>query len=102
MNFYPLDKLINLHDGYRQVFIVERREVLLIQEEGQRYAIQASCPHRHWPLQSATIQSDVIVCGKHGWEFRLKDGRACNHLAECGLTTYQIGYHDNLIGITLD
>ena len=102
MHYVALDKLINLYDGYRQVFVVNRKEVLLIQEDGKRYAIQASCPHKHWPLQNAPIQNDTIMCGKHGWSFYLHNGRAASPRAECDLKTYTVSYQDNTIGILLN
>lgn len=101
MQYFALDKLINLYDGYRQVFVVNRKEILLIQEQGQRYAIQASCPHKHWPLLQAPIQNTTIQCKKHGWAFDLRTGKAANSCAECDLKTYTISYQDNTIGIVL-
>src|SRR5690554_6173467 len=102
MQYFALDKLINLYDGYRQVFVVNRKEVLLIQEQGQRYALQASCPHKHWPLLSAPIQNKTIQCSKHGWAFDLITGKAANDCAQCDLKTYTISYEDNTIGIVID
>lgn len=99
MQYIALDKLINLYDGYRQVFVVNRKEVLLIQEQGKRYAIQANCPHKHWPLLYANVQDTTIQCKKHHWAFSLETGQPANDCAECGLQTYQIDYQDNTIGI---
>lgn len=102
MPYFALDKLINLYDGYRQVFVVNRKEILLIQEQGQRYAIQASCPHKHWPLQVASIHNTTIQCAKHGWAFDLRTGKAANDCALCDIKTYTISYQNNTIGIVLD
>lgn len=100
MTFYPLEKLINLYDGYRQVFVVDRKEVLLIQEEGRCYAIQAACPHLHWPLQNAPISGQEISCSKHGWSFDLHSGRGANERAlGCQLKVYKIAYEGNTLGI---
>ena len=84
------------------MFVVNRKEILLIQEQGQRYAIQASCPHKHWPLQVASIHNTTIQCAKHGWAFDLRTGKAANDCALCDIKTYTISYQDNTIGIVLD
>lgn len=103
MQYIALDKLINLHDGYRQVFVVNRKEVLLVQEQGKRYALQANCPHKHWPLLHADIsaENETIQCKKHHWAFSLTTGQPANDCAECGLITYPIDYQDNTIGILI-
>ena len=101
MRYIALDRLINLHDGYRQVFRVGHQSVLLIQEEGRRFAIQADCPHRDWPLQNGVISHGEIVCSKHGWRFDLASGRPLHPMADCGLKTWPVSYQDNTIGIII-
>ena len=58
--------LINLYDGYRKQVVINRQELLLIQEKGEHYLIQASCPHLHWPLMNARVDDNSIHCKKHG------------------------------------
>ena len=104
MAFVALDQLINLHDGYRQQFVVERREYLLIQEHGQVYLLQASCPHLHWPLLSASIHAGNIYCSKHGMAFDLATGQPANERA-LGCKPLQIftpAYEGIYIGLWLD
>ena len=35
MRFYPLEKLINLHDNYTRHFKIDHRQLLLIQRRGE-------------------------------------------------------------------
>lgn len=102
MRYVALDRLINLFDGYREVFRVGTLQVLLVQEQGRRYAVQAACPHRDWPLQHGVIQGGEIVCSKHGWSFDLASGRPTHPLADCRLPVYPVAYQDNTIGILLN
>ena len=51
MRFYPLEKLINLHDGYRRVFRIDHQSLLLLQRGGELYLLESSCPHREHPLE---------------------------------------------------
>ena len=55
MRFQPLEKLINLHDGYRPQFKIDSLQLLLIQERGELFLFEANCPHRGHPLAQATI-----------------------------------------------
>ena len=100
MRYYALDKLINLYDGYRQAFIIESKQLLLIEERGRQYLIQSNCPHMDWPLINAPIQEEKITCPKHNLSFYLKNGRPClsNKLACRDLKVLSIAYLDNTVG----
>jgi nitrite reductase/ring-hydroxylating ferredoxin subunit len=102
MQYVPLEKLINLYDGYRQVFMVNGVEVLLLQENGRRYLVQANCPHSDWPMQSAPVMGDIITCSQHGWSFNMNTGRSANQRAgNCKLECYKITYEENTIGLVI-
>ena len=53
MRFQPLEKLINLEDGYMRRFRIDALDVLLVQQEGQVHVFEATCPHRGHPLHTA-------------------------------------------------
>ena len=102
MAFVALDHLINLSDGYRKVHIVNRQEVLLIQEGEERFVFQANCPHKHWPLSVARINNNIIVCDKHGAAFDLKTGNLVSDQCsiDCKqLRVYKVAYEGNQIGV---
>lgn len=103
MRFYPLEKLINLHDGYRRQFKIDHLQLLLIQREGQLYLIEAHCPHRAHPLDSASIENDVIECPLHHYRFALADGTLLQHSEEpCrALKTWEIAYEGVEVGVML-
>ena len=103
MAYVALEKLINIHDGYRKQFVVSRQELLLIQEDNEHYIIQANCPHMHWPLQAAMIKNGSVLCSKHGMSFSLSDGQADNDKArDCkALRVYSVAYNGNNIGIDI-
>lgn len=75
MRFYSLEKFINLYDGYRRTFKIDEHQLLLLQENGEQYLIEALCPHRGHPLESACIQNHSLRCPLHNYEFDLRDGR---------------------------
>ena len=104
MRFYPLEKLINLHDEYTRQFKIDQWQLLLLQRQGQLYLIEAFCPHREHPLNTATIDSGVVQCALHQYRFALEDGRLLYHTEEpCrGLRTWELSYQGNEVGVMLE
>ena len=104
VRFYPLEKLINLRDGYRRLFRIDHHSLLLVQQEGELFLMEASCPHREHPLSEADIASGVVECPLHGYRFSLADG-ALLHASEeaCrGLRTWPVVYTGNEVGVDWD
>ena len=104
MRFFPLEKLINLHDGYLRQFKIDNLQLLLLQREGELYLIEAHCPHRSHPLDVATIDSGIIQCALHQYQFSIGDGRLLHATEEpCrGLRTFGVIYEGNEVGLMLE
>jgi nitrite reductase/ring-hydroxylating ferredoxin subunit len=102
MTFYPLEKLINLHDGYRQVFRLQGVPLLLMQEEGQRYLLKNICPHKGFPLHTGTFSHGRLRCAYHAFEFDLACGGRClQHPNQPGAALYPLVYQDAMVGVEL-
>lgn len=104
MRFYPLEKLINLHDSYSRLFKIDNRDLLLIQRRGERYLVEGRCPHRGHPLDVATLDGGVIQCVLHHYQFAIDDGRLLHATEEpCrALRTYSLVYEGNEVGVMLE
>jgi nitrite reductase/ring-hydroxylating ferredoxin subunit len=104
MRFYPLEKLINLHDEYSGQFKIDNLQLLLIQRQGELYLIEGTCPHRANPMDVATINNGIIQCALHHYQFALDDGRLLHATEEpCrGLRTYQVVYEGTEVGVILE
>lgn len=103
MRFYQLERLINLHDGYRKQFKIDNHSLLLLQLDGQPFAIESQCPHREFPLSAANISGQELVCPQHGYRFDLRSG-ALRHASEepCrALRRYELVYRGNAVGVML-
>lgn len=103
MRFFSLEKLINLHDGYRRQFRIDDLELLLIQEQGERYLLESRCPHRDHPLLQAKLDDSSIQCPLHGYRFSLQDGAVlrCTEEVCRGLRVFTPIYEGNAIGVML-
>ena len=104
MRFYPLEKLINLHDDYVRQFKIDNLQLLLIQRLGELFLMEAHCPHRGHPLAAASIVGSVIQCSLHQYQFALVDGCLLRATEEpCrGLRTFEVVYAGNEVGVMLD
>ncbi len=101
MRFQPLEKLINLHDGYRRQFKLDNLNLLLLQEQGQLYLCEARCPHREHPLEAAVVNDGVLQCPLHQYRFALDDGRLLQATEEScrGLRLFPLVYEGNEVGV---
>jgi nitrite reductase/ring-hydroxylating ferredoxin subunit len=104
MRFYPLEKLINLHDSYSRQFKIDHYSLLLLQRKGELYLIEANCPHREYPLDLASVSDGVIQCALHQYQFSIANGQLLHASEEpCrNLRTYDLIYEGNEVGVMLD
>lgn len=100
MAFYALEHLVNLYDGYRQSFSVNRLPLLLIQEEGQRYLLLNQCPHQQAPLDKGRVVDGEIHCVYHGMRFNLQTGISTDG-CESPLQFFPIAYEGSSLGVDL-
>lgn len=73
--FVPLERLLNLDEGYRRTFQVAGRSLLLMVVEGQPLLLENRCPHQGAPLHNATVAGRVLRCVRHGAESICSAGR---------------------------
>lgn len=103
MRYFSLEKLINLHDGYRKTFKIDEHHLLLIQEEGVRFLIESFCPHREHSLIDATVFGDSISCPHHRYQFHLSSGDILQRTEEpCRrLRVYELVEEERDVGVLL-
>ena len=103
MQFFSLEKLINLHNRYTRKFKIDNLSLLLLQRSDELFLIEARCPHREHPLDEASIRDGIIQCALHQYQFAIHDGRLLQHTEDpCrGLKTYQLTYRGNEVGVML-
>ncbi|MFD2644510.1 Rieske (2Fe-2S) protein [Pseudomonas japonica] len=96
--FVALERLINLHDGYRKAFRVNGQALLLLVVDNRPVLIDERCPHQGASLAAATVEGDVLRCPRHGLAFSLSSGRALQPGC-AGLSLYKVAYEGDRIGI---
>lgn len=103
MQFYGLEKLINLHEGYRRAFKIDAHQLLLLQVDGECYLIERYCPHREQALDNAESRGGTLVCPKHHYRFDLDSGAVIRQTEEpCRkLRRYPLVYEGTEVGVML-
>lgn len=100
MAFYRLEKTIKLTDGYRKVFDLPGKSVLLMCEESEVYLLNNACPHLGIPLSNGRVREGTLRCLGHGIRFDLKTGQALQSTAPCkNLELFYPEYDNDYIGV---
>jgi 3-phenylpropionate/trans-cinnamate dioxygenase ferredoxin subunit len=101
MPFVALEKIHQLHDGYRKPVKLAGQDFLLLHENGKTCLIKNQCPHAGAPLTHATCSDNVLRCPMHGIEFDLTTGRSRSPVCANALQFFQLIYEGSSIGIDL-
>lgn len=103
MQYYRLEKLINLYDGYRRAFKIDAHQLLLLQENNRCFLIEGFCPHRGQSLDAADLDGTELVCPRHHYRFDIGSGALLRATEEpCrNLRRYELIYRDTEIGVML-
>ena len=63
-----------LESGTRQVVKIGEQKILLLNHEGQLYAVANQCPHLKLPMKKGKLVDGAIVCPFHRSAFDLSSG----------------------------
>ncbi len=61
--------------GRKLVFVPGGETVLVLNVEGEFYALENSCPHAGASLASGACEGRVIACPAHGLKFNIQTGQ---------------------------
>lgn len=62
--------------GFQGEVVVGGVSVVVINHEGQFYALRNNCTHKDFPLLGGDVSDGKITCEKHGGKFELTTGKA--------------------------
>ena len=89
-----------LSPGEKKLVQVGDQRILLVNVEGNYYAVDEECPHAYAMLSMGQMYGDEIVCLVHGSAFNVKTGAVLSPPASEGLASYPVRIRgdDILIG----
>jgi nitrite reductase/ring-hydroxylating ferredoxin subunit len=65
--------------GGRLCTTVQGKPLVILNVDGQPYAIANQCPHAGRPLEDGEVHGTVITCPFHGYAYNLKTGNNLDH-----------------------
>lgn len=63
-------------EGFQTAVDMDGINVLVVNYEGQFYALRNNCTHQDYPLLGGEVSMGRITCQKHGAKFELATGKA--------------------------
>ena len=70
---------------------------MVINFEGQYYALRNNCTHQNYPLLGGDVDNGRITCEKHGAKFELSTGKAKTLPAVKPLQIYKTEITDGVV-----
>lgn len=90
-----------LTPGQRRIVdIGDYAEVLVLNIDGECYAINNACPHAGVALERGTIMDGILFCPLHQWGFCLSTGQSISDGDLCA-RTYRILSEDERLYLLL-
>lgn len=77
MALQKIARVSDIPPGQTKFFCVGQAPVVLANWAGQIYALYGLCPHRHNPLQGATLWEHLLDCPWHHFQYDVRTGE--NH-----------------------
>lgn len=83
-------------------FKVNEQKLLIAKTKEGFFAFEALCPHQKHPLKQGQLHPNgqAIICGLHGYQFHLKNGKEQNSKCQ-DLKTYQVGFQPDGVYLNL-
>ncbi|MBI4943670.1 MAG: Rieske 2Fe-2S domain-containing protein [Actinobacteria bacterium] len=78
----PIARLADLVDDVPAGAEADGVELVLVRRGGTVHVFEGRCPHRGALLADGRVQGPDLVCGVHGWDFRLDTGVSAYDPAE--------------------
>jgi 3-phenylpropionate/trans-cinnamate dioxygenase ferredoxin subunit len=104
-----LEKITTVDDisvGGMKSFIIKDKEILIVNVNGEFFALDNRCSHMGGNLSEGTLDGDVVVCPRHGSRFNVRNGEAVKgpkilviRLSTKKLNTYRLEIQENDIMI---
>lgn len=92
--FARVARAAELPAGSMKRLQLEGRDVVLVNVEGEYYALDDQCPHQGGPLSRGKVEGRAVVCPWHGWRWDPKSGRAIWPEVDWRMFSYPVKVED--------
>ena len=94
-------KLDDLWEGDLVRCTVDGVDLLLINIDGHVHAFEDRCPHAGTPLNQGKLESGILTCAAHLWQFDIVNGGIGVNPQDCRLTSYPVRIEDGEVLVQL-
>ncbi len=88
--FVPAILTADVNPGQKVLVSIGKEQILLVNVDGEYFAIDGVCPHADASLARGQLYGDEIVCPLHGSAFSVRTGEVLSPPSREGLTIYQV------------
>ncbi len=102
LTYYPICSTEDLPEGERLFIELGDDPVVILNINGEYFAIDDICTHDQGPLGDGEIEDHQIVCPRHGARFDIRTGKVLTLPAVRGVSSYPIRVVDGMIEIGVE
>lgn len=93
-NFVKVARVEDIQPGEKRIYEVDGILVVLVNLNGEFYAIEDTCTHDGGPLGEGEMQNGHLICPRHGARFDIRTGAALSLPAVDPTATYEVRIQD--------
>ena len=75
MKIAEIAKSEEIPAGEMKRFLIEGKEILVVNYEGRYYAMDEKCTHRGGDLSEGKLEGNILTCPLHGSKFDITTGK---------------------------
>ncbi len=92
--FVKVARTEDIAPGEKQIFEVDGTMVVVVNLEGEFYAVEDVCTHDGGPLGEGKLAGCELICPRHGARFDVRTGVATKMPAIEPVPTYEVRVQD--------
>lgn len=100
--YYPICSTADLPVGERWFIELGDEPVVILNIDGEYFAIADICTHDQGPLGEGEVEDHQIICPRHGARFDVKTGEVLALPAVTGVAAYPIRIVDDRVEIGVE
>ena len=102
IEYSPICSVEELPSGERLFLEVNGLSIVIINHEGDFYAIADECTHDEGPVGEGEIEGHQIICPRHGARFDIRTGEVLALPATRDIPSYPVRIKDGMIEIGIE
>lgn len=92
--FVKVARVEDIQPGEKRIYEVDGILVVLVNLNGEFYAIEDTCTHDGGPLGEGEMQNGHLICPRHGARFDIRTGAALSLPAVDPTPIYEVRVQD--------